>query len=281
MIKKRLFVVVGVLLGLSSCKNYMISTVASKNTIQSPETGKFTMENDSLAFGYSFAGPNLPINIEIKNKLGEPMFVDWERSAVVLGNKTYSFVDDKVYVNADVSGTVNKDYYTPVISYNYQSDVKGTAQLSTLKSFIPPGATVTRAIQSLSNGKDIKLPKSDFQKVYLEGDVSLGSVKVAKASFEPLNSPVQFQCFITVYTLKDNVPQSAYYKHDFYVSDITKTSVNPSSIYVFRNQKDANSIIGNYTGFAKTMFVVGTVGLMGAAAAVHDATSETSNLSAK
>lgn len=49
----------------------MVSTVASKNTIQSPETGKFNMTSDSLVISYSFAGPNMPLNVEVFNKLIE------------------------------------------------------------------------------------------------------------------------------------------------------------------------------------------------------------------
>lgn len=187
-IMKRVAILLSMITSLSACKSYMVSTVASKNTVQSPETGKFNMINDSLAFSYSFAGPNMPLNIEVLNKLKEPLFVDWERSALVIGETTYSFVDDKVHLSADVAGTAYNNLGTE--SKDYYSEIRGTAQISKTQSFIPPGAKITRSIYALNNVKEIKLAKSEFRKVPMDSDVSTGVAYVSSASFTEMNSPL-------------------------------------------------------------------------------------------
>lgn len=262
---KRVVFLLTMFASLSSCKSYMVSTVASKNTVQNPETGKFNMVNDSLAFTYSFSGTNMPLNVEVFNKLKEPLFVDWERSALVIGETTYSFVDDNVHLTADVSGTAYNNLGTE--AKNYYGEMRGTAQISNRQSFIPPGAKITRSIYALNDLKEIKLAKSEFRKVPMDSDVSTGVTYVSTASFTEMNSPLKFKSFITVFTLKDNSPQSVDYQHEFYISRIAKTGVNPSKIILFNNQKDANIVNENRTGFAKTLISVGVVGLAGAAIA--------------
>lgn len=272
---KRIIMLLIGLLSLSSCKSYMVSTVASKNTIQSPETGKFNMTSDSLVISYSFSGPNMPLNVEVFNKLNEPLFVDWERSALVIGETAYSFVDDKVHLSADVS-TYNNVLLEE--SRYYYSDVKGTAQTSKKQSFIPPNSKITKSIYALSNLNNVRLLKSAFKKVPMDSDVSVDPIKVAISSFDEDNSPFQFKCFITVFTLKDNLPKTAAYQHEFYISSIAKTSIDPSKIIMFKNQKDATLVNGKYTGFAKTLMTVGVIGLAGAAGV---ASSELANQNAE
>lgn len=70
-----------------------------------------------------------------------------------------------------------------------------------------------------------------------------------------------------MFTLKDNYRQNVNYQHEFYISGIAKTGVNPSKIIIFKDQKDANIVNENSTGFAKTLIAVGVVGLAGAAIA--------------
>jgi len=268
----RAVIILAMIASLSSCKTYMVSTVASKNTIKSPETGEFNMANDSLAFSYSFAGPNMPLKVEVHNKLKEPLFIDWERSALVIGDKTYSFVDDKIGLNADVKSTVYND---PGAGINFAySDMQGSAHISKTQAFIPPGAKITRSIYALNNIKEIKLSKSEFLKASMARASFEGMTQVSNASFNEENSPVQFKSYITVFTMKDNIPQSTYYQHDFYVSEMTKTRINPSKILLFKNQMDANIVNENTTGFAKALIVVGVAGAAVAAANINDQNTE-------
>lgn len=269
---KRWIVIFGVIMSTLGCKTYKVSTIASTNAIKNPETGLFIHKNDSLSIKYSFYGNNMPLNIEVVNHLQEPLFVDWEQSALVIGENTYSFVDEKTYLQAKVTSTEYNDL-SSTAKY-YYSDIQGTAKISQTKTFIPPGAKVTRSIYALGNVEEIKLKKSDFRKISMASDSPTGLTYVSNASFNEANSPIQFKCFITVFTLKDNLPNNTLYQNEFYVSEITKTCTNPSQIYVFKNQKDAHMINKKNTGFTKALIAVGVVGLAGVVAANETKTDQ-------
>ena len=54
-------------------------TVGEKN-----ERGDFVQENDTVRISYRFWGENAPVTITIYNKLDEPLYVDWGRSALII-----------------------------------------------------------------------------------------------------------------------------------------------------------------------------------------------------
>ena len=102
---KRLLIFPVVAMALLSSCSYQMNTLRSSNTQLDDKTGVFQLENDSVKILYSFAGHNAPIHIDIYNKLNEPMYVDWERSAYIIDEKSSSYADETVELNGVVSGT--------------------------------------------------------------------------------------------------------------------------------------------------------------------------------
>ncbi len=57
--------------------------------------GDFVQENDTVRISYRFWGENAPVTITIYNKLDEPLYVDWGRSALIIDDVATTY-DPKV-----------------------------------------------------------------------------------------------------------------------------------------------------------------------------------------
>lgn len=87
MIMKRMLFVLSVvaLLCMSSCSSYYYSVLESNDAVGEKNDDKdFVIENDSVCISYCFYGEDAPISITVYNKMDEPLFVDWQRSALIL-----------------------------------------------------------------------------------------------------------------------------------------------------------------------------------------------------
>jgi hypothetical protein len=225
--KKLLIIPLAAMALLSSCSTYQMSTLSSTNSTRDDKTGVFKLENDSVKILYSFAGKNAPIQLSIYNKLNEPLYVDWERSALIMDDKSYSYGDDAVQITGDVSGvSVGK-------RFRY-SDASIVAQATLPKNvaFLPPHSEFSKTMEKISDRSFRPVPDSLFTKTKFPSFGAIGLTgKVAK--FNKENSPLFFKSYLTVYTLKNNVPQFVAYQNDFYVSETIRSSSGPESFENF------------------------------------------------
>ena len=91
-----LFVFAALLLGLSACSSYYYSMLNSNDPVgEKNERGDFVQENDTVRISYRFWGENAPVTITIYNKLDEPLYVDWGRSALIIDDVATTY-DPKV-----------------------------------------------------------------------------------------------------------------------------------------------------------------------------------------
>jgi len=268
---KKLFLLFGAVAMLSSCTSYLLSTVSSSGSAQPDSTGTFNLENDSLRISYSFTGDNAPMHVDVYNKLNEPLYVNWQRSAVIVGDKSYSFVDDEVKITGETSSSSTRYYHG--ITYT-DGNINATAKLSKEESFIPPKSKVSRTTYTLNQVEMYKVPDSLFKKSALNYNDGTGIVHVKEAGFSAANSPLKFRSYLTLYTLKGNQPQMFAYQHEFFVSGMIRTGANPSALTDYA-AKPGNVIYNSRTtGFGKAMVGVALVGATGALVATDAALTE-------
>src|SRR5574339_6831 len=103
----------------AGCQSYQYMTVTGKN-INENVHHNFAMENDSLVLIYSFAGYSGPIRMRIENKLDKPLYVDWNRSSLIVNDRSIGYLRGEVPV---LSGTGTSE----------SDDGAGNVE------FIPPG----------------------------------------------------------------------------------------------------------------------------------------------
>ena len=83
-----------VLLFLSGCAEYQYVTVDSG--LDKADKQQYYYENDSLRINYTFAGPDFKVTTTVFNKMDQPLYVDWQKSAVVLDSQQ---MDDAYKIN--------------------------------------------------------------------------------------------------------------------------------------------------------------------------------------
>jgi hypothetical protein len=257
---------------LMSCKSYQMSTVSSLNTQKTDSTGVFRKENDSLRISYNFSGENTPIHIEVYNKRDEPLYVNWKKSALIVADKAYSYVDDKITIKGATSA-VSTQYLSKGDTFT-DGTISATANLSKDESFIPPHSSAGRRIYILNDLPMAKIEKKNFKKgrlTYLDGR---GEVYSKSADFTVDTSPLKFRSYLTFYTLKSNQPTEFSSQQDFFVSNVTKAMSNPKHFYEYGNNPGDVIINSKVTGYAKTMGVIALVGAAGALGAAADAEND-------
>lgn len=258
---KNIFLFIASVILLSSCKAYQLSTISSSSTALD-STGVFKVENDSLALRYNFTGENEPINIEVFNKLNEPLYVNWAKSALIAADKAYSYASDIISIEGTTSSISTR--YGRGGSTVGDGSISATAKLSPYESFIPPHSKITRTVYVLKNVGMAELAKSDFHNTSLNYDDGSGQVPAKRAFFDAGNTPLNFKSYLTLYTVKENTAKTFSMEQEFYVSGIIKTNANPEELYEFKHNRGDVIVNSRATGYAKTMAVVGLVGAVGA-----------------
>ena len=94
---------------LCSCSTYYYSTLSStEGLVEKDDFGDFIYENDSVKVVYSFFGYNLPIKILVINNSNQPLYVDWQRSALILNDMATNYKQNKVTFGGNIeTNTLN------------------------------------------------------------------------------------------------------------------------------------------------------------------------------
>ena len=174
---------------LCGCSKYQYAFISSH--LYQNDKKEFINENDTVLIKYTFSGENFPITLTIYNKLQQPLYIDWERSVVIINNIQ-----------------LNSSFYRD-------------GQVS----FIAPLSYVTVSSNSLKQDF-IKLDsEAPGTKVAITGNSTQGM----KYSYNEESSPLFFRNILAL-TTNENYSASTFFDYSFWVSDIIETSAGPSSM---------------------------------------------------
>ena len=228
---------------LSACSTYQMNTLSSTNSVHDEKTGDFKFENDSVKIVYSFSGENAPIHIDIFNKLNEPVYVDWERSAIINGKQSYSYADEAIQINGDISSiSVGKN----ITFSNGSIDAKASVPKNV--AFLPPHSQTTKTISKINKQSFQYIPGDTFVNTKLASSFDSSGKNVKLAKFNSENSPLLFKSYLTLYTLNGSTPKFTAYTNDFYVSEIIRSSSSPDNFSFYHGSRGdffTSSVGGN------------------------------------
>lgn len=258
-----------------SCKSYMLSTVAADSPAEMTSNGVFKLENDSVRITYNFAGMDAPLKIDIYNKLNDPIYVNWNNSALIIREKAYSFIQSDIKINGNTSNVSENNRRS---LYNYsEGSLNALATIPNNEGFIPPASQITREITVLDAASFDPFPKSEYKSAAWNYSDGTGVLYVKQADFDADNSPLKFRSYITLYTLKENKPDNFVSTGNFYVSSIARSGANPKKTSEYEGNPGNVMMTSKITGFGKTMTGVALVGAVGGLAAADAALSEKNN----
>lgn len=246
---------------LSSCSSYKMSTVSSINSIKNDSTGALVFNNDSVTIGYKFSGENNPFTVEVYNKLNEPLYVNWANCALVVKDRAYSFVNDKILIDGESSSVTSQEDDR---NFAYSSGtISAIAKTSSKESFLPPKSKTSRIIYAI-NAVDIVPDKNvKFKKMTLTSVEDYRPVVVKEATFSVDDSPFTFRCYISMYTLSDNRIRAFSHENSFYISKVNWTNTSPKRIIEFENTLSSVIVSSKKTGFGRAVTGAALVGAVG------------------
>ena len=199
------------------------------------KTGRFTQENDSVRVTYSFYGSHAPVAIEIFNKLDKPLYIDWKRSALIIGDNAVPYSGNDVAIKGSINAATFRSGSVGVTS----GSIDAVASLPNNITFIPPHTKV--------NNTPINLPNNvfnNFQEVNLKTEqvpdllaVDGRMINIKTASFTRENSPLKFKSYLTIYMGEGNATHTIILQHDFYVAKYARTSLEPNFIPEFQGPR--------------------------------------------
>lgn len=210
---------------LFSCTTYQVMTVSSREAAQQNTAAEFVIDNDSLELCYNFNGHNGPIKVKIRNKLNKPIYVDWQRSALIINGMAISYANQKVPISGALSSTSLN--WTPDVSSSY-GRFHGTATIPPDIEFIPPQTFVTKELIGITNKGILNLPESAFSKKKVPAMGSMFAT-IKLASFSPASTPLSFSSYLT-FMVGDTLPRPMVYQHNFYVSELVKMTDPPEML---------------------------------------------------
>lgn len=221
---------------LSSCAStYFFSSLSSDNTFtEQVPNGDFIFENDSLWIAHSFNGEGAPILITVYNKLDQPLYVDWNRSALIIQDQAISYSGNQATINTN-SSSQTSSYST--IWGNVNSYTEGQSQSQVVLplnvDFVPPHTKVSKTTLTLVMNPD-SFKGIEYSSAIMGNKFNVSS-KVEVAKFIPETSPLKFTSYLTIYT---NPEKSRSFEQDFYISSLIKTkSISPKNLPVEMQQR--------------------------------------------
>jgi hypothetical protein len=269
---------------LVSCSKYQINMLSSTNAVKDEQTGVFKVENDSVKIFYSFYGKNAPVSIQVFNKSNKPLYIDWQSSAVVIGDKTISYANNNVPIQGDMSSSTDT-YNTGnrrsnsafPQQYSYSSgNINAVAKLPSNVTFIPPHAQSNNVPLNITDGF-LSIPDSVLHKEQIIEQHTNMPVNVKAVSFTKENSPLVFKSFLTVYTMQNNQPKPTLYEHEFFVSKLINSNNDPVYLRDYQAQRGDYFISTKKTGYAKVMTGIGVAAAVGGIAVAGAATDNSNN----
>lgn len=244
--KMRLFVILlSIVYGglMSSCTTYYYSTIDSNDRkVIKQDNGDFTQENDTVAITYCFYGENLPIEITVYNKLDQPLFLDWQQSALIVEETAESYVSRDMAIRGGFSSDTYsyQDYLFPDVSYGKATGTfSARGRIPENVAFIPPKSMMNSTPITLSNFEFGRISKEEYTKQqFMKADNKMTTLKAI--DFTEENTPLRFRSYLTLYTVNEDGSRSSSmaFEQHFYISQLIKGgSLSPSNFQANNAQR--------------------------------------------
>lgn len=227
--KPIIYSIIPILILLSSCSStFFYSTLNTKNEyVEKVDNGDFLLDTDSLWIAYCFKGESAPIQITVFNKLDKPLYIDWQRSALIINNVAYSYSGGKVNFSGN-SQSYSSSFQTnngQTFSYS-NGEFGGSMNMPQNITFIPPKTMISHIPLKLDlNFENIN--KKSYKDGYL-GNKKNEAIGIKRIDFNESESLLQFKSYLTIYATPEK-PMT--FEQSFYMSTLIKTSsINPKNL---------------------------------------------------
>lgn len=213
---------------LASCTQYQYLTVSGVN-VPKTEKNELIVENDTVKIQYQFADYRGKVGISVFNKSGQPLEIDWKRSAMIVNGRAASYFDPNATISATVEDSLRwRTRFASLAGPAYLASFSGSIRINEPTQFIPPSSFIYKV--------PLVLPVEPLQNLAEDSAKTEGfrfaeSVEVfyKKLDFAPGSSPIQFRSYLTFRIGGTGSQKEFTLEHSFYISEVWKTSHKPGN----------------------------------------------------
>ena len=253
-----LFVFAALLLGLSACSSYYYSMLNSNDPVgEKNERGDFVQENDTVRISYRFWGENAPVTITIYNKLDEPLYVDWGRSALIIDDVAPTYDPKVASVRGESSSVASGRGITNVRTvYSTEPPVS----LPKGVEFIPPHSKLVNTPLQLANFPFNEIPKEEYVKEQMTTKANT-TVNIRVKDFTEEDSPLRFRSYLTLFAGGTNGKplKHSSFERNFYLAKLIKVGDVAPQYFDEGQQQSGDFFYVKETHGATAGLVVGAI----------------------
>ena len=189
----------------------------------------FVIDNDSVCIIYNFHGEDGPVLVTVQNKMDEPLFVDWQRSALIINGKATSYYKDAIPVegvteSSSYGSSYNWDRQYGSVSSRSRGSFSGEIQLPKGVEFIPPCAQIESSNLTLDKLVFDIVSREDLTDQPFE-KANGGRTNLKMKTFSERNSPLRFRSYLALFTGGENGVERhySYYETSFLFVGVDKS----------------------------------------------------------
>jgi hypothetical protein len=220
--------------------NVLLMDVRSTNC---PKIGQcYEYENDTISVTYSFWEKNGTIEMLIRNKLSQPIYVDWKKCSFITGETKHDYWDGTSTMTTNGSAfTTLEDLSNRTTTWSSIAQITKPERIT----FIPPGTIVSMAMHTIAEKKveefqpgkafsmDTSLPFPTV--LYLDNqsgkwlpdpnnEFESKKYTLLYSEYDTISTPISFRTFLT-YSTNDKFLTESYIDNFFYVSKIIQMPI--------------------------------------------------------
>jgi hypothetical protein len=209
---------------LSSCASYQYFTLDSSEVPKNNHQ-EFAWENDTLRITYNFNGRNGPMRVNIYNKTQQPLFVNWQKSALIRDQHSVSLYNPNVQTSGSFAGASYGGVNAHVVSGGFNASFN----LPEGTDFIPPAAGIDKYLVPVVACGNLFEPIPDsVESIKIADEYGNQIGKVKRQRFDKTGSPIQFSSYIT-FAIGSNGTHEFAITNSFFVGQIAQTTIEPAN----------------------------------------------------
>lgn len=220
---KKLLLIAPIMLFFASCKPYQYFTVAAPE-LQQDSLKQYVFENDTMKVLYNFTGYQGPLKVTVINKLKEPIFLDWNRSAMIMNGESVALYQPSFQFSGRSVGSsveVIKD-----VSLN-SSRMSGTLSGQEGVDMIPPGSSRQRSVLAPLHRSLLDAGFNTENKKYFDDDKT--SIRGRFLDYSESSTPLIFKtCFS--FRLESTPDLVRHFESRFFIKDVFVTIAGPDQV---------------------------------------------------
>ena len=217
---KRLAILLFFSAAFTSClTSSSVQVVTLRGSNVRPTNDGLVLDNDTLTLRYNFASERGTMQVSIVNKLDKPLYIDWQRSSFIIGQKTHEYWYDVANVKLSSSGYAYRYGKSTLSSIN--ASTEGTISKDSPITFIPPHTKILKREFTVVPKGVVPMPGTP--EVSQEQARWIASTKkmitVRSYSYPSEQSPLQFRNYLTL-SMDKAFTKEFYIDTQFWASDI-------------------------------------------------------------